>query len=309
MEPFSRLIRQLGFQRLKLCLILGSLLWVILLNPMTIRSQHWEKDVSIFNFKTLANQEMNSLLDGLKPGITAYHLKKGDTLYRLSKDYFISLSELLAINRVKDPRQLAVNTKIFIPPVDYGVYNIQQYCLKSGDTLNKLLAAYNLSLWQFKRLNPSAEDIKTGNIVFLPRYPLENRYRMAGANYHRMRAVMIRPVYGMVTSRYGVRWGRMHYGVDLAAPAGTPVKAASNGKIVFSGWRGAYGLLVIIDHGQFKTYYGHLSKILTRNDQSVKQGSVIGLVGATGRAYGNHLHFEVERYGKKVNPLPYLKKY
>jgi murein DD-endopeptidase MepM/ murein hydrolase activator NlpD len=100
----------------------------------------------------------------------------------------------------------------------------------------------------------------------------------------------------------------MHYGLDLAAPIGTPVKAAGAGKITFVGWRGGYGLLIIINHGQYCTYYGHLSKALVIPGTKVQQGDLIAQVGATGHAYGSHLHFEVEENGTKVNPYNLIKR-
>ncbi len=108
---------------------------------------------------------------------------------------------------------------------------------------------------------------------------------------------------GQVSSRYGMRWGRMHQGTDISAPTGTPIMAAGDGKVIFSGWQGAYGQLVVIDHGNgTKTKYGHCSKLLVRVGQHVSQGDVIAKVGSTGRSTGPHLHYEVVNAGKANNP-------
>lgn len=116
-----------------------------------------------------------------------------------------------------------------------------------------------------------------------------------------------------ITSGYGKRldpvkqgWAN-HEGLDLGAPEGTPVVAPGPGKVVFAGARGAYGLLVEIKHANgLTTRYAHLSKILVKPGQNLKTGARIGLVGSTGRSTGPHLHYEISRNGKTVNPLNFI---
>ena len=115
------------------------------------------------------------------------------------------------------------------------------------------------------------------------------------------------PSRGSLTSRFGMRWGRRHNGIDLAAPIGTPVKAADGGTVIFVGTEGAYGKLIKIDHGGgFVTYYGHLSKYHVKKGEKVFKGQKIGAVGNTGRSTGPHLHFEIRKNGVPQNPLKYL---
>jgi murein DD-endopeptidase MepM/ murein hydrolase activator NlpD len=118
---------------------------------------------------------------------------------------------------------------------------------------------------------------------------------------------LIWPVSGPVTSGFGMRWGRMHEGIDIAAGTGTPIHAAASGRVIYAGWMSGYGNFVIIDHGaSLATAYGHQSRIAVGNGQSVTQGQVIGYVGCTGHCFGPHLHFEVRINGQPVNPLSYL---
>ncbi|MCL4417905.1 MAG: M23 family metallopeptidase [Actinobacteria bacterium] len=99
----------------------------------------------------------------------------------------------------------------------------------------------------------------------------------------------------------------MHAGIDLVAPNGALVKAADGGQIIKAGYDGGYGYSVVIYHGGgFATWYAHLSRILVVVGQNVSRGEVIGLVGATGRATGPHLHFEVRINGAAQNPLGFL---
>lgn len=120
----------------------------------------------------------------------------------------------------------------------------------------------------------------------------------------------IRPVNGPIVSGFGYRVHpifkrvKFHYGVDISAPSGTPIRAAADGVVVFAGWRRAYGNTVIIDHGNgLATLYAHCSRVLVSKGKVVKQGQVIALVGSTGLSTGPHLHFEVRRYGEPINPL------
>jgi murein DD-endopeptidase MepM/ murein hydrolase activator NlpD len=118
---------------------------------------------------------------------------------------------------------------------------------------------------------------------------------------------LIWPVHGPVTSGFGWRWGRMHEGIDIAVPSGTPVAAAASGTVITAGWLGGYGNLVVIDHGNgLATAYGHNSSVTVGAGQSVAQGQVIAYSGSTGHSTGPHVHFEVRVNGSAVDPLGYL---
>ena len=113
------------------------------------------------------------------------------------------------------------------------------------------------------------------------------------------------PTKGVTTSGYGWRWGRMHKGIDIANNTGTPVVAARDGIVTYSGWSGAYGYLVEIVHSDGEsTRYAHNSRLLVKKGQVVPSGARISLMGSTGRSTGPHLHFEIRRAGGgALNPL------
>jgi murein DD-endopeptidase MepM/ murein hydrolase activator NlpD len=114
------------------------------------------------------------------------------------------------------------------------------------------------------------------------------------------------PVSGVVTSGFGWRWGRMHEGIDISAPAGTTIHAVAAGTVIYAGWMGGYGNLTVVDHGNgLATAYAHQSAIYVGGG-SVSQGTAIGAVGCTGSCTGNHLHFEVRVNGSAVDPMGYL---
>jgi murein DD-endopeptidase MepM/ murein hydrolase activator NlpD len=115
------------------------------------------------------------------------------------------------------------------------------------------------------------------------------------------------PLTGTLSSPFGPRWGRMHYGIDLAVPTGTNVKAAAGGTVLRAFNNGGYGLFVEIDHGNgWITRYGHNSKLLVKAGDKVSRGTSIAKSGNTGDSTGPHLHFEIRKSGTAVNPLYYL---
>jgi murein DD-endopeptidase MepM/ murein hydrolase activator NlpD len=118
---------------------------------------------------------------------------------------------------------------------------------------------------------------------------------------------MIWPVNGPVTSGFGMRWGRMHEGVDISVPAGTPIHAAKSGVVAIAAPTGGYGNYTCINHGGgLSTCYAHQSSYAVGVGDSVSQGEVIGSVGCTGSCFGDHLHFEVRVNGSAVDPMGYL---
>lgn len=113
----------------------------------------------------------------------------------------------------------------------------------------------------------------------------------------------------LLSSRYGMRRKRMHHGIDIPAPIGTPIVAAEAGKVIYSDSRiSGYGKMIILAHeNDYVTVYAHASKNLYKEGDYVKRGDIISLVGITGRVTGAHLHFEVRRKDKSIDPLKFLK--
>lgn len=118
------------------------------------------------------------------------------------------------------------------------------------------------------------------------------------------------PIYGSIMSYFGYRifpWRGFHSGIDISANYGAPIKCAADGIVEYTGWKTGYGKTVIIDHGfGYKTLYGHTSAYSVSVGEKVKKGQVIAYVGVTGYATGPHLHYEVIKDGRQINPVPYL---
>lgn len=118
---------------------------------------------------------------------------------------------------------------------------------------------------------------------------------------------LIWPVEGAITSPYGLRWGRMHTGIDIDGVTGDPIAASAGGRVTLATSYSGYGNAVIVDHGGgISTLYGHLSRVAVQSGDRVEQGQFLGAMGCTGHCFGDHLHFEVRIDGDAVDPLPYL---
>ena len=115
------------------------------------------------------------------------------------------------------------------------------------------------------------------------------------------------PTRGFLTSGFGMRWGRMHEGIDIANKPGTPIYTSADGIVIFTGIKGGYGKFIIINHGYgYSTAYGHLKSILVREGDRLKRGDMIGTIGNSGRTTGPHLHYEVRINNVAVDPMNFI---
>jgi murein DD-endopeptidase MepM/ murein hydrolase activator NlpD len=180
----------------------------------------------------------------IKEGYRYHMLEEGETLYRVSKMYDVTVEELIEANKITDYSNIPAGTMLKIPGA----------VISSG---------------------------------------------------------LIWPVPGKISSGFGRRGRGFHWGIDIPAPKGTPIRAAADGLVLISsdGFRGfsGYGRIVIIEHGGgISTLYAHNSKNDVKAGTCIRAGEIIAEVGATGNATGSHLHFEIRKNGKPVNPLNYL---
>ncbi|KKK06941.1 M23 family metallopeptidase [Micromonospora sp. HK10] len=120
--------------------------------------------------------------------------------------------------------------------------------------------------------------------------------------------VWLLPLHGYdFNGPYGMRWGKLHTGIDLVAAEGTPYLAIHDGTVTKAGWFGGYGYTVIVQHADgSEAIYGHSSAVNVREGQQVKAGDQLGLVGNTGHSYGSHLHLEIHVNGQPLDPVPWL---
>jgi murein DD-endopeptidase MepM/ murein hydrolase activator NlpD len=198
----------------------------------------------------------------------------------------------------------ANHTPITVPSVN------PYYTVQAGDNLDSIAFLLEMPPTLLIRINPSIDpdNLIPGSRIIVPgpqaRYQNEN----SKADKSIQSDTYIWPVSNIdVSSTFGYRSGRLHAGIDLRAPRGTPIKASSNGKVIFSGRKSGFGKIIIIAHANgFETVYAHNSRNLVNTGQSVRQGSVIAKMGRTGNATGSHVHFELRRRGKSIDPKRYL---
>lgn len=212
----------------------------------------------------------------------------------------------------------------------------------SGETLQHICNVYGLDVSKVAKVNKILPPytLKSGETIFLPAYALVevdedltrasigkgqspsrghgDTVRHASVLADAIRGVRDKSVPdlkfpvpgGILTSPFGHRWGRLHRGLDIAAPIGTPVLACAEGKVIFTGSRKRfrrYGTTVLLDHGKgIYTYYAHLSEVLVKKNQKVRRGDKIALVGNSGRSTGPHMHLEVRVANNLFDPLAYF---
>ena len=220
------------------------------------------------------------------------------------------------------------------PPQTAAPEAVEPARVRFGDTLLKIAQRYNLTITELLRLNPTlqAARLVVGTQIDVAQSaPGRSRMVLGLAptgsgglgwpdqpsfggevspdGYPYSDNNWIWPTKGVFSSGYGWRWGRMHKGIDIANNVGTPVMAARSGQVISAGWNdGGYGYLVELRHDDGTiSRYAHNSSILVRTGTIVNKGSVISLMGSTGRSTGPHLHFEIVPPGRgAVNPLQFL---
>ncbi len=247
-----------------------------------------------------------------------YRVKKGDTLSGIGRLYGISYQELARFNYLGNPDLLQVGQQIQIPIVKKWIR------LQFGDTVRSLAKEYQTTPEILALLNPELKESITyaGQLIAVPqkwkgknpnilREKEPNRKPLLRlADNSRSGYVFRWPVNGQITSNFGWRNGRQHKGIDIwnEAKAKAEICASLGGVVIQAGYSGGYGNLVVVDHGGgWVTYYAHLSQISVSKGERINTAERLGMMGKTGRATGYHLHFEVRKSGKAINPLLVLK--
>jgi len=237
--------------------------------------------------------------------LTTYTVKSGDTLSAIAAKFNTSTSSIAYINDLSSPDFIKPGMELKVIENASGVL----VTVSPGDTLWDISRGYGVPIAEIAYVNnlDVTAVLKVGTQLIVP-----------GASFRYVpvvsRSSSFRwPIKGTLTSSYGWRTHPItgersfHEGLDIAASYGTAVGAAAGGKVTFAGWNGGYGRLVIIDHGDgVETRYGHLSSIAVSTGQYVSSGETIGYVGQSGDATGPHLHFEMRKNGKTVDPRDYL---
>ena len=200
----------------------------------------------------------------------------------------------------------------FRPPAEHA--SVRHYVVQPGDNIHSIAFLLQTTPRQLQLANPriNTAQLQPGIRLSLPASLPGNGVGYAQPGSAAVPAIrssdLIWPLKSFeVSSNFGRRYGRLHAGIDLRAPRGTPIHAAAGGRVVFAGYSGDYGRMIVIDHGRgIQTAYAHNSRNRVATGQRVTQGEIIGNVGRTGNATGNHVHFEVRRHGRPLDPALHL---
>ncbi|MCU0822309.1 MAG: peptidoglycan DD-metalloendopeptidase family protein [Spirochaetes bacterium] len=269
------------------------------------------------------------IIDRLREKDKRWHLIRhrisgGENLWDISKKYDTDYRLIIRINDIRNPDKLREGKTIDIPN-RMGV----EYKVKKGDSLFGISRMFGVDLKKITSQNYIINNkIKTGQALFIPgASPVkEKESGEAPAEKNAGRSAKIAknnaawklkfswPLRGRLTSAFGGRINpisnlrRFHCGIDIAASEGTPVKAAQDGRVIFSGWKDGYGWVVILRHANgYITVYAHNLRNVVAEGDNIKAGNVVSLSGNSGAVTGPHLHFELRKYLTPLNPLRLLK--
>ncbi|NMB06758.1 MAG: peptidoglycan DD-metalloendopeptidase family protein [Tissierellia bacterium] len=292
------------------------------------------EDVQIEKREIPLNQIKDSkeLLQYIQTGteeVKTHIVEVGESLWTIAKIYDMDVEDLIEANPEINPEKLQIGdeVKLLVPKSLITVATVEE--VKYTEKIN-----YEVEIEENKNMYKTEKKVKVkgspGESEIVAKVTKHNGKTVAKKIIEEVvieepvteivvkgtkevpktiaTGAFLMPTRGRISSRYGMRNGRMHRGLDIAARTGTPIKAADGGKVVFTGRKGAYGNLVEIDHGNgYVTRYAHCSSINVKTGDRVYKGQVIAKVGNTGRSTGSHLHFEVLKNGRNQNPAGYVR--
>jgi murein DD-endopeptidase MepM/ murein hydrolase activator NlpD len=249
-----------------------------------------------------------------------HRVQRGETLGSIAKQYGTTVTNLMELNNLQNPHFIREDRVLIVwfPQVEQQPEKSDLvHRLQRGETVWELARQYGVKVDLVLQTNgiTDPQRLMPGDEIVIPAaatntvtsVPAERELVVASRTSSRSSITFIWPATGRISSGFGPRWGRFHYGIDIAAKTGTPIYAVADGRVVVSGWRTGYGYMVRIDHSNgWESVYGHASKLYAQSGQHVTTGQRIAAVGQTGNSTGPHLHFELILQGKHMNPLKHL---
>jgi len=232
--------------------------------------------------------------------VKVHKVRSGETLWDIAHKHGLNIDSLIGANNISNMNSIKPGQEFKILPVKGIIYRVSP-----GESVGSIARKFDLKTETIMQDNniEDASSLKIDQKLILRGAKPEFSYQ------DRLDQKFMYPINTRITSYYGPRWGRIHEGLDFAAPMGSPIRAVSSGRVVYSGWATGYGYVVIVEHQKgLRTLYAHNSKLLVSVGESVGKGEVISRSGNTGNSTGPHLHFEVQVNGRPENPLDYINK-
>ncbi len=293
----------------------------------------FNKNVEVKSVKVKADFMKNqedalAALKAPKDEVIKHVIAEGDTFYSLAEKYNTTMEKLMAYNPDVKPELLQNGQEIFVTettpllqvqtkerlkatePFDYETEKVDDPDAYVGVSVVTTEGVPGEKEVEYEIIKENgievskiaiAETVVKEPVTAVVRVGTKERPSTASTG------TFATPYNGIVTSRFGSRWGSTHTGIDLAGATGSPVVAADGGTVISAGWAGGYGNLIKIRHDNgYETYYAHLSSINVSVGQKVAKREFIGRVGNTGNSTGPHLHFEIRKNGTPLNPANYM---
>ncbi|MFC1669452.1 peptidoglycan DD-metalloendopeptidase family protein [Spirochaetota bacterium] len=264
--------------------------------------------------------------------VTRYKIMRDDNLWIIARKFNVKHTVIIKYNNITNPNRLLPGKYIDIPNRKGILYSV-----KRGDSLSRIAGKYNTGISRISKANNlSNSKIRIGMTLFIPDAVKIKKIIKIKNNKKRIRTAFlikkkekekkiskqykitkkrlrfIWPLRGNITSGFGLRKDpllrskkrRFHCGIDISADLNRPVRASAAGRVIFSGWKGPYGRMIVLRHkGGYITVYAHNNKNLVKHKKWVKRGQVIAHSGNSGAVTGAHLHFEIRKYLTPLNPL------
>ena len=322
---FYARLQSIGAQLMNshLCYLLACML-VVILSPSVLNAHSsifvYALQAPLFQLPTIEDNYLpvyisrsavevrsdNSTLENYNAVQTRqYIVQSGQTLSELSEIHNVTMSTLVSFNSISNARALRAGSTYVVPDREGILYTV-----KGNDNIEDIAQSNNISVNTVLDVNNlQSASLESGQTLFLPGAELSDfDLRLS------LGELFALPTYGRRSSGFGYRNDpftnvrRFHYGIDIAAPTGTPISASMEGRVSYIGEQSrGYGKYVIIRHpGGFQSLYAHMNGFNVRSNQSVVRGQTIGWIGNTGRSTGPHLHFAIIKNGRFVNPNQYL---
>jgi murein DD-endopeptidase MepM/ murein hydrolase activator NlpD len=256
------------------------------------------------------------------------HVQPGDSLWSIARAHGSTVDALAMANGLSASSTLRVGLALTVPgrfaaidattgapSTNVGGAAAEEVHVMPGDNLWKIARQHNTTIAAIMSLNGLTSDrLAVGEVLrVLPGPDLGIASDVVGSAAYLPHGgdAMVWPLVGQITSRFG--WRRLtiggsniHNGLDIGGRTGDPIRSATAGVVTFSGWRGGYGYVVVVENGDTEYWYGHASALLAEVGDRVAPGDLIARVGSTGISTGPHLHFEIRVDGNPIDPLPIL---
>lgn len=251
-------------------------------------------------FRKFVNLTLTTAIAGVclvSPVMAAdvHKVRSGESLWSIARAYHVDVNTLAKINNIRDISMIREGMELKLQEAP------KTYRISQGETLWSVSRKFGVNYQELLKVNnlKNPDRILVGTEIRIPETG-------SGTTVREQRFIW--PLKGRISSKFGPRWGKKHEGIDISVPIGQKIVAAASGKVVLGGWVTGYGYTVIIEHaGGYRTLYAHNSKLLVAGGDRVQQGDLIAISGNSGRSTGPHLHFEIQKDGRPMDPLGYLK--